>query len=300
MVADAKKKDDALSAPPVIVSTASLRSHVEFLASGAPRNYRHPDRLVRAADYIAAELEKAGLDPVFQAFMHEGRSYRNVIANLNSDRKERIVIGAHYDVCGDQPGADDNASGVAALIELARVAQAEWNRIPYHVEFVAYANEEPPFFRTEGMGSYHHARGLKETGQKVRLMVALESVGYFRNEENSQRYPPLYGLFRPSEGNFIAIVSRWGHGDELKGIDRAFDRGSRLPTERLSAPPLVAGVDFSDHLNYWAFGFKAVMITDTAFYRNANYHQPTDTPDTLDYARMAEVVKGIATFLLAP
>jgi Zn-dependent M28 family amino/carboxypeptidase len=201
------------------------------------------------------------------------------------------VVGAHYDTAGDQPGADDNASGVAGLLDLARLL-AE-HPPPLRVELVAYTLEEPPAFRTERMGSAVHARALAQRGAKVRLMISVEMIGAFSDERGSQGYPPIIGLFYPSTANFIAVVAKWGQGGAVRAVASALRAASPLPVETLTAPRFVTGIDYSDHRSYWEHGYDAVMITDTSFFRNARYHTAEDTPDTLDYARMAEVVKGL-------
>jgi Zn-dependent M28 family amino/carboxypeptidase len=197
------------------------------------------------------------------------------------------------------PGADDNASGVAGLIELAHLLGKQ--PPPRPVELVAYTLEEPPHFRTEHMGSAWHARSLRAAGREVRLMVSLEMIGCFSDAPGSQRFPvPGLDLLYPDRGNFIALVSRISAKGELGATRRAkalMAGATDLAVHSINAPPLLKGIDFSDHLSYWAQGYPALMVTDTAFFRNANYHQAGDTHETLDYARMAKVVQGV--FVLA-
>jgi Zn-dependent M28 family amino/carboxypeptidase len=206
----------------------------------------------------------------------------------------RIVVGAHYDTAGPHPGADDNASGVAGLLELARLLDGADLARP--VELVGYPLEEPPYFSTSKMGSAVHARSLREQGVAVRAMLSLEMIGYFTDEPNSQALPlSLLRPFYPSEGNFIAVVGRWGWGQRrlVRTVRDGMQDATPLPVHSINAPRLVPGVAFSDHRNYWQAGYDAVMITDTAFYRNPHYHAPSDTPETLDYGRMAQVVDGV-------
>lgn len=270
-----------------------LRRHVESLASiSPPRSHAHASSLNAAAAYIEAELRRYSDRVEVQSFTAHGDMFNNVSAMFGPADGERIVIGAHYDVCGDQSGADDNASGVAGLLELARLLKTTPPSRP--VELVAYALEEPPHFRTEHMGSAHHAKKLHDENIAVLLMISLECIGYFSDREHSQGYPVgLLKWFYPSKANFIAVVgnlSGWGWVREFKFRMKA---ASSVPVHSINAPAFIPGVDFSDHLNYWKYGFDALMVTDTAFFRNARYHEPTDTPETLDYDRMAAVVKGV-------
>ena len=278
---------------------ARLEAHVRALCvTYAPRDGGHPENMERAALYLRGEFERAGAAVSEQPFEAGGRAYRNVVASFGPETRERVVVGAHYDAFGSMPGADDNASGVAGLLELARLLAR--TPPPARVELVAYALEEPPYFRSPHMGSRVHADSLAAAGARVRLMISLEMIGYFRDADGSQRYPSsLFGALYPTRGNFIAVVGRFGQGSAVRRVKRAMRAAAPLPVRSVNAPASVPGVDFSDHLNYWRHGFDAVMITDTAFYRNPNYHTPHDTPDTLDYPRMAQVVAGVHAAVLA-
>lgn len=258
-----------------------------------PRDAEHPDNLDRVASFIFEHFELYTKDVVDQSYTVENMTVRNVRAFFGPDTDERIVVGAHYDVAGPYPGADDNASGVAGLMELARIfADMEF---PLKIELVSYPLEEPPFFYTRQMGSFVHANSLKKEGVKVRTMLALEMIGYFKDEPGSQRYPLfLLRPFYPSKGNFIAVVGKMFQRKLVKTVQKAMQGATPLPVESLNAPRLLPGVALSDHLNYWWAGYPAAMITDTAFYRNPNYHTAFDTPGTLDYQRMAQVVEGVA------
>jgi Zn-dependent M28 family amino/carboxypeptidase len=188
---------------------------------------------------------------------------------------------------------------VAGLIELALALAAQPPARP--VELVAYTLEEPPFFRSAAMGSMQHARALHEAGTEVALMISLEMIGTFSDAPGSQRYPvPGLSLIYPDQGNFIAIVSRVQDIAATRALKASMRGATPLPVRSINAPPALVGVDFSDHLSYWTHGYPAVMVTDTAFYRNEHYHQPTDTADRLDYRRMAQVVEGVAAFALRP
>jgi hypothetical protein len=204
------------------------------------------------------------------------------------------VVGAHYDVCGEQPGDDDNASAVAAVLELARLLERHRPDVAHRLELALWPLEEPPNFRTPAMGSAVHARRLADGEVPVGGMICLEMLGYFSDRPGSQSFPvPGMGLLYPSRGNFIAVVGNGPSWRLTREVKARMDGATELPVRSINAPALVPGVDFSDHFNFWRQGWKAVMITDTAFYRNPNYHQLTDTPDTLDYGRMARVVTGV-------
>jgi Zn-dependent M28 family amino/carboxypeptidase len=232
-----------------------------------------------------------------QPVIFEGHSYRNVIASYGPAEGERIVVGAHYDAFGSFPGADDNASGVAALLELSRLLGAAAPRTG--IDLVAFTLEELPAFGSPGMGSAVHAASLRRAGIGVRLMICLEMLGCFSDRRGSQAFPtPILKLFYPGTGNFIAVVGRIGEGRLTRMLKSAMRRGSALPVRSINGPRFLPGVDLSDHASYWEAGFPAVMITDTAFYRNPRYHTADDTPETLDYARMAEVVRALFTAIL--
>jgi Zn-dependent M28 family amino/carboxypeptidase len=272
-----------------------LYQHVEALTkSSIARSYDNIASLDSAANYISSYLKQAGYSPEEQKFKVNGSEYKNVIVFYGDRQLPRVVIGAHYDVCDHLPGADDNASGVAALLEIARLLQTLKPKLSYCVELVAYALEEPPYFRTTGMGSYVHAKSLFDNKINVISMVSLEMLGYYSDERHSQSFPlPGLGLLYPDKGNFVAVVGKMGHGKIVRHFKKSMRRACDIGVESINAPGFVTGVDFSDHLNYWHFGFDALMITDTSFFRNKNYHQPTDTIETLNFDKMAEAVKGI-------
>lgn len=275
------------------VDPARLESHVRKLSIElAPRDESHIENLDRVAAYLKDEFSQTGATVSDQPYRVEGKSYRNVIAQFGPNTAERIVVGAHYDTAGPFPGADDNASGVAGLIELAGILSKQ--TLPMRVELVAYTLEEPPYFRTTGMGSSIHARSLRKQNVRVKAMFSLEMIGYFSDSAKSQGFPTtLLQPFYPSKGNFIAVVGRLGEGLLARRVKAAMRAASPLPVYSISAPSFVPGVDFSDQLNYWQAGYKAVMVTDTAFYRNRNYHTAHDKPEKLDYKRMAMVVEGV-------
>lgn len=281
------------------VNPAKLETHVRMLSQTfVPRNEKHTENLDRAAAYIQQELSKAGGTVSEQPFDVNGNTYKNVIALFGPDTRERIVVGAHYDAAFEYPAADDNASGVAGLIELAYLLQNA--TLPMRVELVAYTLEEPPYFRSKQMGSHMHANTLKQQGAAIRLMISVEMIGYFSDAPNSQHLPtPLLSPFYPSQGNFIAIVGKLGQGEPTRKVKKAMRGASALPVYSINAPSFIPGIDFSDHLNYWNAGYDALMITDTSFYRNPNYHTPRDKPESLDYQKMAMTVQGIYAAVLA-
>lgn len=276
-------------------SPEKLRRTVTDLASAiGPRDVfrNNLDKLRRAEVYIAGRLAAAGYKVEFQEFPAAGTVARNIVASKPglSAGAGTVLVGAHYDTY-DNPGADDNASGVACLLELAEAAAGR--NMQKTVVFAAFANEEPPFFKTPGMGSAVYARAARARGDDIRAAVILEMTGYFTERRISQRYPPLIGPFMPGRGNFIAQISNFNSRELAGGIDAAFRAASPLPLRTMALPNSVPGVDFSDHRSFWNAGYRAVMFTDTAFYRNRNYHQDSDLPDTLNYAYMAAFMDGL-------
>lgn len=284
------------NAPRVVKPQADprrLRSDVAFLTRDAsPRDVQHPEKLELAATYISAELSKTGAAVVSQPYSVHGRTFRNVIARLGPGGPGALVVGAHYDAFGEanaNPGADDNASGVAGLLEVARLLAAEPLARP--LLLVAYCTEEPPYYHSEFMGSAVHAALLRQSDSRPIGMVSLEMIGYFQKE---QPWPSrLFALAYPTRGDFIAVVGRWADRRLARELRRGINAASTVAAYSYSGPA-IAGTEASDHSSYWAEAYTAVMVTDTAFMRNANYHAPTDTLETLDFPRMAQVVTGVA------
>jgi hypothetical protein len=278
-----------------------LHADVEFLTALQPaRNYQNLVSLNKAADYIHAELAKLGVAVEEQRYRVEGHEYRNIIASFGPATAERIIVGAHYDVCGDQPGADDNASAVAGLLETARLLHAQAPTLKRRIDFVAFSLEEPPFFATEHMGSAVHAQALHTAKVPVRAMICYEMIGYFRDEPGSQRFPnPELAKLYPSTGNFITVVGRLGQEAFTQQVQTLMQAHATIDVQRINLPATQSLAGLSDHRNYWQHGYQAVMINDTSFLRNPHYHQATDTIDTLDFRRMAEVVNGVYGALLA-
>jgi len=256
-----------------------------------PRNVENINSLNLAADYIFGEFKKAGFETEEQKWKADGTEYKNIIASYNKDKEERLIIGAHYDVCGDQPGADDNASAVAGLLETARLIAANRPDIDYRIDFVAYNLEEPPYFASNEMGSYIHAKSLKDEGINVLGMLCYEMIGYFSDEPGSQNFPsPGMEKIYPNTGNFIIVVGLEKQSDFSKKVFGLMKDKADVDVQLINFPAQVGLAGLSDHRNYWAFGFPAVMINDTSFLRNPNYHKSSDTINTLNFEKMAAVV----------
>ena len=290
--------DNAAKTMDIPVDRERLLHHVQTLtAMVPPRNAKNVASLDKSANYIFDEFRKTGGRMGMQTFTQGGKEYKNVICSFGPEAGERIIVGAHYDVQGEQPGADDNASGVAGLLELSRLVQSLKTKPKFGVDFVAYTLEEGQLFKhpcARHYGSYIHAKSLAQADVSVRAMICLEMIGYFSDRPNSQKYPLIFmRWFYPDKGNFIAVVGKWGQGSMVQKVQKSLASLSQVPVESLTAISFIPGVSFSDHQSYWKFDYPAVMITDTAFYRNMNYHKPSDTADTLDYDRMAEVIKGL-------
>ena len=270
-----------------------IKTHLTAITkTGAFRTYENIEQLNKTADYIKTIFSQYSDSVSFQEYSVNGKIYKNVICSFGTENKKRVIVGAHYDVCGNQEGADDNASGVVGLLELSRLLKGR--KLGQRIDLVAYTLEEPPFFRTQYMGSYIHAKSLIDNKTEVYGMISLEMIGYFKDEKKSQSYPiGLLSLFYGDKGNYITLVKKFGAGSFARKFCRNFKSTKSIRAKKFTAPPTVPGIDFSDHLNYWKFGFSALMITDTSFFRNKNYHKPTDTMETLDIVRMAKVIDGV-------
>lgn len=258
------------------------------------RGYLQTEALNQTIAYITSELTNYGYSVSLQPYEVEGKTYKNISVEIKGRKtpEKIIVIGAHYDTITGTPGADDNASGVAGLLELARLLRNE----PFDktVRFVAFTLEEPPFFRSKFMGSYVYAQSLKDNNEEVEGMICLEMIGYFTDKPGSQVFPlSLLKLMYPDTGNFIMFASNFQSKKFLTRSKNGFKKGSALPVESISTFALIPGIDFSDHRSFWEFGYAGIMVTDTAFYRNPNYHGIGDIFETLDYERMSQVVLGL-------
>lgn len=271
-----------------------LRRDVTALCAIGERNTFHPDQLHRAADFIESELVAAGYRVERQTYVVRSVDLRadNVIVEIPGTSKDVVVIGAHYDSVLGTVGADDNASGVAALLALARrFAGAKPART---LRFVAFANEEPPHFQSEDMGSFQYAQRCVDRDETIVAMLSLETIGYYDDRPGSQQYPAPMGAVYPTTGNFIGFATNLGSRALLRRCVAAFRRTTKFPVESAALPEAVPGIAWSDQWSFWQFGWPAVMVSDTAPFRNPNYHEAGDTPETLDYARLGQVVEGLA------
>ncbi len=280
--------------------TENLKRHVRVLSQDiGERNFMQYQNLERAADYISEEFKNYGYEPEEQIYSLEGKPYRNIIATKKGEilSDKIIIVCSHYDSVMGSPGADDNASGVSGLLELARALSKE--NVNQTTRFIAFTNEEPPLFMTKDMGSFRYAQEAKRKGDNILGVVCLESIGYYSDKKGAQSYPLALSPFYPNKGNFIALVSNFHSRRLLKRIVREFKEVSSFSIEYLIAPAILApAISFSDHWSFWKFGYRAVMITDTAFYRTPYYHTPQDTFEKLNYASMAELVKAFYRVLL--
>ena len=275
-------------------STTRLRAHVDMLAGTiGERNLWQYGALERAAQYISAQLTASGYTPRRVTFELAKVPLSNVEAILEGTarRAEIVVVGAHYDSVAGCPGANDNATGVAAVLELAERLAAE--RQPRTVHFVAFVNEEPPFFQTAHMGSAVYANAARARGDRVVGMFSLETMGYYSDEKGSQRYPAAMGVLYPDVGNFIGFVANLGSARLLLKARRAFKRRTAFPLQAAAVPAAIPGVGWSDHWAFWQAGYPAMMVTDTAPFRYPWYHTAGDTPDRIDFDRLAQVVDGL-------
>jgi Zn-dependent M28 family amino/carboxypeptidase len=272
----------------------NLNKHVSYMAGTiGERNVIAYEPLQKTAQYIEGALKAQGYEVKSQEYVVQMRKVRNLIAEIHGGARanEIVVIGAHYDTVFDCPGADDNTSGVAGLLELARLLK---NSHPARtVRLVAFVNEEPPHFQTENMGSWVYAKEAHRKKENIVAAVSLETIGMYSDAEGSQQYPPGFKSLYPSKGNFIGFVGDLASRELVRDAVRSFRESTQFPSEGNSAPGSITGVSWSDHWSFWQEGYPAIMVTDTAPFRNKNYHEPTDTPDTLDYASMARVVHGL-------
>lgn len=272
-----------------------LRKHVRVIAGdiGERNLLLRPGNLEATEKYLRNKFQSYGYDPKIQEFSVKNEIATNVFARLPGEIPSEglVVIGAHYDTIRGSPGANDNASGIAALLEIAR--RMEGTETDRTVVFACFVNEEPPYFKTENMGSYRFAQGLAEHDKSIRAMISLETIGYFSNESGSQNYPPGFGYFYPDRGNFLGFVGNLWHGDLLRETLRVFRQESKFPSEGVTAPWFVPGISWSDHQSFWKMGYPAIMVTDTALYRYPHYHTPSDTPAKIQYEKLARVTSGL-------
>jgi len=282
--------DDALKSLAI-----ELRRDVAHLAEEiGERNVRNrPHELSVAADYIEAEFTAAGHAVVPQEYEVDDCKCRNLeVEVLGSTRPaEIVVVGAHYDTVIGTPGANDNTSGIAALLALAR--RFSGRQIDRTLRFLAFVNEEKPYAHTDTMGSRVYSRRCAERAERITAMLSLETIGYYDDRPGSQKYPRPFGVLYPSEGNFIAFVGNIKSRKLVRRVVAAFRRHEHFPSEGAALPAVVYGVGFSDHWSFWQEGYPALMVTDTAMFRYPYYHHPEDTTDKLDFDRLARVVRGL-------
>jgi Zn-dependent M28 family amino/carboxypeptidase len=275
---------------------ANLAAHLQFLSvTLGDRSIYRPGHLQQAEDYVFNAFQEMGYAPRRQTFIYQGQEVSNVIAGDQAPGGY-YILGAHFDTVAGTPGADDNASGVAVLLEVARLAQNKksWT-------FIGFTTEEPPAFFTPYMGSRVYAKRARKNREKILGMFCLEMVGYYRQEPNSQELPfPLQFMGYPTTGNFIGLVSDRRSKPLLERLDRAIKQGCNLPTVTLAVPLggyLLPDVRLSDHANFWDEGYPAIMLTDTAYMRNPHYHGPGDVMENLDLEAMTELTLGLANFV---
>lgn len=280
------------------ITVQRLKTHVNKLAGEiGEHNIFHPDALAASAQYITRQWQAQGYDVTPQTYRVKGLECANLeitCAGKNHDN-EIILVGAHYDSVFGSPGANDNGSGIAALLELSGMFKELQPKVT--LRFVAFVNEEPPFFYWNKMGSMIYAKAAKRREDKIRYMISLETIGCYSNQPGTQQYPPLLKYFYPDTGNFVTFVSNLRSRRVMLQSVNAFRSASQFPVEHIATLAIVPGVSWSDHLAFWRQGYHAFMITDTAFYRYPYYHSAEDTPDKLNYEAFAEMTNGLFLML---
>jgi hypothetical protein len=279
--------------PDEVALREELRADVQKLGGEiGERNMWHYPQLNAAADFIEDSFSRTGLHPRRDSYELRGQVCHNIEAEISGARPEILLIGAHYDSVFSSPGANDNGSGVAALLALAR--RFAGRKTEHTLRFVAFVNEEPPYFLSGEMGSLVYAGRCKARGDKISPMISLETIGYFSDAPGSQTYPaPGLGMFYPKVGNFIGFVSDVHSRVLLRRVVALFRKHAKIPSEGAALPAFIPGVSWSDQWSFWQHGYPGIMITDTAPFRYPHYHSATDTPDKLDYDRFALVVSGM-------
>jgi len=275
-----------------------LRRDVQTLAGDiGERNLNRYPQLQAAAEFIESSFVRAGLQAKRDSYTLNSVLCHNIDAEVRGSSPEIVLIGAHYDSVVGAPGANDNGSGVAATLALARRFAAR--STSKTLRFVAFVNEEPPFFQTPQMGSFVYASRCKQRGDKIAAMISLETIGYFSDAPHSQKYPaPGLGIFYPTTANFIGFVGNFHSRALVRRAISLFRAQQKIPSEGAALPAFIPGVSWSDQWSFWQHGFPAMMVTDTALFRYRHYHEPTDTPDKLDYDRFALVVSGLENVIV--
>lgn len=288
--------NESKASPQVLAELSEkLKTHVTELSQyPAGRNDIHADNLTPSKDYISQQFSRLGLTPSYHQYEQYGDQYANIIIDIPASNASSsiLIIGAHYDSVENVPGANDNASGVAALIELGRHLSIN-PPTNHNIRLIAFTNEEPPYFWSNDMGSRRYVSQFLNPEENILAMISLETLGYYTDEKNSQQYPKLFSLLYPSTGNFVAFVGNLQSRSLVSTSISTFRENSDVPSEGISAPAFIPGVGWSDHSSFWEAGHKAIMITDTAPYRYEHYHEPTDTHDKLNYDQYASVVYGV-------
>ena len=278
--------------------TALIKSYLETIARNYPsRSYNNVTKMDETADYIRSVFAQFSDSVTMQRYQVNGYSYyENVICSFGPANARRIIIGAHYDVF-TSPGADDGASGIVGLFELARLLQCQ--ELKYRVDLVAYTLGEEPFLKSPDMGSFVHAKMLYNHGVKVYGMVSLDMIGYFNSQPHTQKYPvDIFSLIFGTRANFIALVKKPAAGPFARHFCTVFKAESFVKTHKISAPPSMLDMIWHDHMNYWKFGYSALMITDTQNFRDPYYHNSSDTVDTIDINTMSKVIDAVFTTLM--
>lgn len=280
----------------VLSLAAALKTHVVALSENVgERRVDLRDSMPQAQRYlmtVAGEIAARSRSTVrLEDVGANGGHANNLFWELQGASSELVVVGAHYDSAEGAPGADDNASGVAATLELAR--HLSTRRFQRTIRFVLFANEEPPYFQNPGMGSLAHARGSHQRGDRIAAMLSLESIGYYSDAPHSQKYPHFIGLLYPDRGNFVAFVGNLDSRSLVRRAIGTFRSRAPFPSEGAALPARVPGIDWSDHWAFWQFGYPAIMVTDTAIFRNPHYHEHSDAPATIDYVKLATVTTGL-------
>ena len=290
------KSDNVLSplTPAEIALRDAVRKHVQAIAGDiGGRDAVEYSNLCRAAEYIETQLRSFGYVPVRQTYDVADQIFYNIEAeHKGTDHPERIiVVGAHYDTAASLPGANDNASGVAATLELARTFASHPQ--PSTIRWLFFSNEEPPYFQTPAMGSYVYAKRCHDRNEEIAAMLSLETIGFYSEKPDSQSYPVALHPGYPDRGNFLGFVANFRSALLLRRALKSFRAATSLPAEGAAVPASIPGIGWSDHWSFWQFGYRALMLTDTAPYRYPYYHTAQDTPDKLDYDRLARAITGV-------
>lgn len=274
-------------------SASRMAEHVRYLSTTVgERNTLRSGSLKAAADYIRSQLTESGYTVTEQTYTVEGKSVSNLGAELTGSETSlgTVVVGAHYDTVSGTVGADDNTSGVAAALELARLLKG--SKFRKTIRFAFFVNEEPPFFQTEQMGSLVYAKGLRQERVPISAMISLETLGFYSDRPGSQKYPAVLGPFYPNRGDFVGFVGNSESRDLVRRVTRSFRESARFPSEGVAAPATWPGIGWSDQWSFWHEGYPAIMVTDTAIFRYPYYHTSGDTSEKIDIEKMARVVEG--------